>query len=79
MNGTSAIATGATARKLPLVLVQSDPEHGWRVLLPGVGKPQEFLNRAPALTYAKAWASAHRPSMMRVSGIGTFSHEWSFR
>lgn len=62
-----------------LVLVQSGPEYGWRVLLPGVVEPEEFRNRTPALNFAKAWASANRPSMLRVSGVGDFSHEWSFR
>ena len=72
-------ATRPAARKLTLVLVQAGPESGWRVLLPGKVSPREFLNRTPALSYAKAWASANRPSMLRVSGVGDFSHEWSFR
>jgi len=70
----------ATGRKLPLVLVQAGPEHGWRVLLPGTGKSRFFLDRALALSYAKAWASANRPTTMHVSGAGgNFTHGWSFR
>jgi len=69
----------AARRKLVLVLVQPGLESGWRVLLPGKASPQQFLDRTPALNYAKAWASANRPSTMRVSGVGDFLQEWSFR
>ena len=72
-------ATRSDAAGRKLVLVQAGPESGWRVVLPGKVIPREFLNRTPALSYAKAWASANRPSKLRVSGVGDFSHEWSFR
>lgn len=69
-----------TGPKFALVLVQAAPEHGWRVLLPGAVKSEVFLDRAPALSYAKAWAAANRPSTMHVSGAGgNFTHGWSFR
>ena len=69
-----------TGRKSALVLVQASSEDGWRVLLPGAGKSQLFLDRTLALSYVKAWASANRPSTMHVSGAGgNFTHEWSFR
>ena len=52
----------------------------WRVLLPGAAKSRLFLDRTLALSYAKDWASANRPSTMRVSGAGgNFTHGWSFR
>jgi hypothetical protein len=70
----------ATGPKSALVLVQAGPECGWRVLLPGAAKSRFFLDRAPALSYAKAWAAANRPSAMHVSGAGgNFTHGWSFR
>jgi len=78
-SGMDAAGTAEARRKLVLVLVQPGPEFGWRVLLPGKASPQQFLNRTPALNYAKAWASANRPSTMRVSGVGDFLQEWSFR
>jgi len=63
-----------------LVLVQAGAEHGWRVLLPGALESRYFLDRTLALSFAKAWASANRPSTMHVSAAGgNFSHEWSFR
>jgi len=69
-----------TGRKSALVLVQASTEDGWRVLLPGGGKSRLFLDRTLALSYAKDWASANRPSTMHVSGAGgNFTHEWSFR
>ena len=74
-----AAGTTAANRKLVLVLVQPGPEFGWRVLLPGKASPQQFLDRTPALNYAKAWASTNRPSTIRVSGTGDFLQEWSFR
>lgn len=78
-SGMDAAGTATARRKLVLVLVQPGPESGWRVLLPGKTSPQQFLDRSPALNYAKAWASANRPSTMRVSGVGDFLQEWSFR
>lgn len=78
-SGMDAAGTAAARRKLVLVLVQPGLESGWRVLLPGKASPQQFLDRTPALNYAKAWASANRPSTMRVSGVGDFLQEWSFR
>jgi hypothetical protein len=72
-------SASAPRRKLALVVVQAGAESGWRVTVPGAVRPQQFLDRTPAISYAKAWASANRPSMMRVSGVGDFSHEWSFR
>ena len=67
-------------QKLALVLVQASAEDGWRVLLPGAAKSRLFLDRTLALSYAKDWASANRPSAMRVSGAGgNFTHWWSFR
>ena len=72
--------TTENASKLGLVLVQAGAEHGWHVLLPGAVKSRYFDDRAPALSYAKAWASANRPTTMRVSGAGgNFTHGWSFR
>jgi hypothetical protein len=63
-----------------LVLVHPGAEHGWHVLLPGAAESRYFIDRAPALSYAKAWASANRPTTMRVSGAGgNFTHGWSFR
>jgi len=71
--------TAATAPESALVLVQAGPEHGWHVRLPGAAKSRFFLERAPALGYAKAWASANRPTTMRVSGAGgNFAHGWRF-
>lgn len=70
----------APTPKLSLVLVEPGPETGWGVLLPGAAKTEFFLDRAQALSYAKAWASANRPTTMRVSGAGgNFTHGWSFR
>jgi hypothetical protein len=70
----------ATAPKPALVLVRAGSEHGWCVLLPGTGKSRLFLERSQALGYAKAWASANRPTTMHVSAAGgNFAHGWSFR
>ncbi|MCZ7563678.1 MAG: hypothetical protein M5U08_07580 [Burkholderiales bacterium] len=69
-----------TAPKFALVLVQPGPTAGWGVLLPGAVVSELFRERAQALSFAKAWASAHRPATMHVSGVGgNFTHEWSFR
>lgn len=66
--------------KLSHVLVQPGPATGWGVLLPGAAKSEFFLDRAQALSFAKAWASANRPTTMHVSGVGgNFTHGWSFR
>lgn len=66
--------------KAALILVQADPKEGWGVRLPGAAKSAFFLDRAQALSYAKAWASTNRPTTMRVSGVcGNFTHGWSFR
>lgn len=69
-----------TPSKPTFVLVQAGRECGWHVVLPGVAESRFFLDRAPALSYAKAWASANRPTTMRVSGAnGNFTHGWFFR
>jgi len=70
----------ATVPKLSRVLVRPGPTAGWGVLLPGAVASEPFLDRTQALSFAKAWASAHRPATMHVSGVGgNFTHEWSFR
>jgi hypothetical protein len=69
-----------TGPTIALILVQADAEDRWRVRLPGAGKSRQFVDRTGALSYAKAWASANRPSTMHVSGIGgNFTQAWSFR
>ena len=50
------------------------------VALAGSGHSHFFADRSLALTYAKAWASANRPSKVCVNGAGEgLEHEWIFR
>ena len=52
----------------------------WAVTLDdGQHAPQSFQDKHLALTFAKGWAAAHRPSKLQIMGVsGHVEQEWTF-
>jgi hypothetical protein len=52
----------------------------WAVTLEdGQHAPQSFQDKHLALTFAKGWAAAHRPSKLQITGVsGHVEQEWTF-
>jgi hypothetical protein len=68
------------AGQYTIVNLQPGREYGWEVVLEGSAHSHFFADRSLALTYAKAWAAANRPSKVRVTSGGEgLEHEWTFR
>ena len=62
------------------ILVRSRAKHWWEVAMTGVEKPHRFVDRRLAVSYAKMWAAANRPSTVRVmTPDGQLEREWNFR
>jgi hypothetical protein len=72
--------TPTASKQYTVVFVQPGKDYGWMVALAGSGHSHFFADRSLALTYAKAWAAANRPSKVCVNGGGEgLEHEWIFR
>ena len=60
--------------------IRPGPNGSWLVALDdGRHEPQVFMDKHLALTYAKAWAAANRPSKLQVMGqTAHVEQEWTF-
>jgi hypothetical protein len=69
-----------TAKKYTPFSIKPGANGTWLVALDdGQHAPQSFQDRHLALTFAKGWAAAHRPSKLQVMGLsGHVEQEWTF-
>ena len=60
--------------------IRPGPNGSWLVALDdGRHEPQVFMDKHLALSYAKAWAAANRPSKLQVMGqTAHVEQEWTF-
>jgi hypothetical protein len=72
-------APGSIKRYTPFSL-KPGANNCWSVALDdGQHAPQSFADKHAALTYAKDWAAAHRPSKLQIVGTsGHVEQEWTF-
>lgn len=70
----------AIARQVRLFKVESAQPYGWVVSMDeAAAKPHFFVNRALATNYARLWARANAPSVLRVIDLdGRTIREWSY-
>jgi hypothetical protein len=67
-------------RSVKVFKVESAQPYGWIVSMEdSLAKPHFFINRALATNYARLWARANAPSVLRVVDLhGRTIKEWSY-
>ena len=70
----------AAVKSVNVCKVESVQPYGWVVsMTDSAAKPHFFINRALATNYARLWAKANCPSVLRVVDIqGKVVREWSY-
>jgi hypothetical protein len=70
----------AAAKSVKVFKVESAQPYGWVVSMEESGsKPHFFINRALATNYARLWARANSPSILRVIDLhGATIKQWSY-
>jgi hypothetical protein len=70
----------ASSKKYTPFSVKPAANATWAVTLDdGQHAPQPFQDKHLALTFAKGWAAAHRPSKLQIMGVsGHVEQEWTF-
>jgi hypothetical protein len=70
----------AADRSIKVFKVESAQPYGWTVSMEdSVSKPHFFVNRALATNYARLWARANSPSVLRLVDLhGRTIKEWSY-
>ena len=70
----------AAVKSVKVFKVESVQPYGWVVsMTDSAAKPHFFINRALATNYARLWAKANCPSVLRVVDIqGKVVREWSY-
>jgi hypothetical protein len=64
---------------IPLFVVYPGPVYGWAVTCQGSTQSHFFSEKAVAVSYAKSWAEANRPSRVRVeTATGAIESEWVY-
>jgi hypothetical protein len=65
--------------EVPVFVVYPGPVWGWAVACRGGTQSHTFTDKNLAINYAKSWAEANRPSMVRVeTPEGRIESEWEF-
>ena len=72
--------TAPSAKQYTRLSIRPGPNASWLVALnDGRHEPHVFMDKHLALTYAKAWAAANRPSKLQVMGqTAHVEQEWTF-
>jgi hypothetical protein len=83
MQSKARCATGkkskARMEEVPVFVVYPGPVWGWAVACRGGTQSHTFTDKTLAINYAKSWAEANRPSMVRVeTPEGRIEAEWEF-
>ena len=70
----------AAVKSVKVFKVESAQPYGWVVSMSdSATKPHFFINRALATNYARLWAKANSPSVLRVIDLqGKTLKEWSY-
>ena len=70
----------ANAKSTKVFKLESAQPYGWVVSLEdSVAKPHFFINQALATDYARLWARANAPSVLRMIDLqGRTLKEWSY-
>jgi hypothetical protein len=65
--------------EVPVFVVYPGPLWGWAVACRGATQSHTFTDKHLAISYAKSWAEANRPSIVRVeSHEGDVEAEWAY-
>jgi hypothetical protein len=65
--------------KVPVFVVYPGPVWGWAVACGGSTQSHMFTDKTLAINYARSWAEANRPSLVRVeSPDGRIEAEWKY-
>jgi hypothetical protein len=65
--------------EVPIFVVYPGPQWGWAVACRGATQSHTFTDKHVAISYAKSWAEANRPSVVRVeSPDGGLEAEWEY-
>jgi hypothetical protein len=63
----------------PIFVVYPGPVYGWAVRCRGSTQSHFFSDKTVAVSYAKSWAEANRPSRVRLqTAEGQVVSEWVF-
>jgi hypothetical protein len=80
-NTRSGTGTRSKARMedVPVFVVYPGPMWGWAVACRGGTQSHTFTDKNLAINYAKSWAEANRPSVVRVeTPEGRIEAQWEY-